>query len=87
MTIKPNKNRVIIREQEAETTTRGGIVLPEGAKERASRGTVVAIGCDVTEFQEGDTVLFNAFSGHEFKLNGDKFMAFREKDIHCSVEG
>lgn len=85
MTLRPNKNRVIIKEIKAETTTRGGIVLPEGSQERASRGTVVAVGCDVTEFSEGDVVIYSHFLGNEFTLEGDKFMSFKDEDLHCVV--
>lgn len=87
MNLRPNKNRVIVKELKAESTTKGGIILPETSQQRASQGTVVAVGCDVTEFAEGEQVIYSHFLGHEFTIDGDKYLSFKDEDLHCVVEG
>jgi chaperonin GroES len=79
-----------VRRQEAETTTSGGIVLPDSAQDKPQRGEVIAIGdghvkSDGTKIpltvKEGDRVLFSAYGGDEIKLGDDEFLLLRESDI------
>lgn len=93
--LKPLGARVVIEPQEQEEITAGGIVLPETAKEKPQKGTVLAIGpgdrddsgkripMDVTV---GDTVLFAKYSGTEIKLDGKKLLILRESDLLAIVQ-
>jgi len=95
MSLKPLGNRVVIEPIEQEDVTAGGIVLPETAKEKPQRGTVLSVGpgdrdddgkripLDVTV---GDTVLFAKYSGTEIKLDGKKLLILRESDLLAIVE-
>lgn len=88
--IKPLGNRVVVEPIEQEEITAGGIVLPETAKEKPQKGTVLAIGPGdrndkgeriVLDVAEGDTVLFAKYSGTEIKYEGKKVLILRESDI------
>ncbi len=90
MKVRPLDDRVLIEQSEAEETTKGGIVLPDTAKEKPQRGTVVAVGpgklLDDGQRAEpgvgvGDTVVYGKYSGNEIKLDGQKFVICRESDI------
>ena len=90
LSIKPLGNRVVVEPIEQEEMTAGGIVLPETAKEKPQKGTVLAAGRgdrdDDGEFipmevQVGDTVLFAKYSGTEIKYEGKKLLIMRESDI------
>jgi len=95
MSLKPLGNRVVVEPIEQEDVTAGGIVLPETAKEKPQRGTVLSVGpgdrdddgkripLDVTV---GDTVLFAKYSGTEIKLDGKKLLILRESDLLAIVE-
>lgn len=88
--IVPLGDKVVVKRQEAETTTSGGIVLPDSAQDKPQRGEVIAIGdghvkSDGTKLpltvKEGDRVLFSAYGGDEIKLGDDEFLLLRESDI------
>jgi chaperonin GroES len=88
--IRPLGEKVLIKRLEAEDTTRGGIVLPDSAKEKPRRGTILAVGDGKVlddgsraEFQvkTGDVVLFSSYGGTEIKLDGEEFMLMDESDI------
>ena len=88
--IKPLGNRVVVEPIEQEELTSGGIVLPETAKEKPQKGTVLAIGPGdrdddgkriPMDVKEGDTVLFAKYSGTEFKLDDKKVLILRESDL------
>ncbi|MEM8560266.1 MAG: co-chaperone GroES [Bacteroidota bacterium] len=87
--LKPLADRVVVKPQEAETQTAGGLYIPDTAKEKPQRGTVVAVGpgrvengnkIDMT-VQEGDTVLYGKYAGTEIALDGDDVLIMRESDI------
>jgi chaperonin GroES len=93
--LKPLGNRVVVEPIEQEEITAGGIVLPETAKEKPQRGTVLAAGPGerngkgkrvALDVAEGDTVLFAKYSGTEIKINGKKLMILRETDILAIVD-
>ena len=93
--IKPLGDRVIVKAKEAEETTKGGIILPDTAKEKPIEGTVVAIGAGkVTEegklvamnVKVGDVVLYGKYSGTEVKIDGDEYLIMRESDIYGIVK-
>jgi chaperonin GroES len=90
MTVRPLGEKVLIQRMEAETTTKGGIVLPDTAKEKPQKGTVMAVGDgrllgDGTraehQVSKGDTVLFASYAGTEIKVNGEELMLMDESDI------
>ena len=93
--IRPLGGKVLIQRLEAEETTKGGIVLPDTAKEKPQKGTVLAVGDgklldDGTraEFQvkEGDSVLFASYAGTEIKVEGEEYMLMDESDILAVLE-
>jgi chaperonin GroES len=88
--LKPLADRVIVRVIEAEEKTKGGIVLPDTAKERPQEGEVLAVGSgrrldDGTvvkpQVKVGDKVLFAKYGGTEVKLDGTEYLILREEDI------
>jgi len=88
--IRPLGEKVLIRRLEAEETTKGGIVLPDTAKEKPQKGTVLAVGDgklldDGTrakfQVKKGDQVLFASFGGTEIKYGGEEYLLMDESDI------
>ena len=82
MNIKPLADRVVVKPADAEQKSQGGIIIPDTAKEKPLRGTVVAAGKGTKdnpmELKEGDVVLYG---GTEIELEGDKFIIMRESDV------
>lgn len=94
MKIRPLDDRVVVEPIEAEETTAGGIVLPDTAKEKPQRGTVVAVGpgrlLDSGERAElsvtvGDEVIYGKFGGSDVEINGEEVKILRESDILAKV--
>ena len=94
MTLKPLGNRVVIEPIEQEDITSGGIVLPETAKEKPQKGTIISVGPGERDedgkyipmdVKEGDTVLFAKYAGTEIKVDGDKLLILKESDILAIV--
>ncbi len=87
--ITPLHDRVIVRPAAAEETTKGGIIIPDTAKEKPQRGTVIAAGPgkkdEPTSVKEGDTVLYGKYAGTEVSLEGEDFLIMRESDILAIV--
>lgn len=95
MNLRPLHDRVIIKRMEEERTSPGGIVIPDSAAEKPSRGEVVAAGNGKrTEAGEvipmdvkvGDKVLFGKYSGTEVKVEGEDMLVMREEDIMAVIE-
>jgi chaperonin GroES len=95
MNLKPLGARVVVEPIEQEEITAGGIVLPETAKEKPQRGTVVAAGPGdrdengkriAMDVKAGDVVLFAKYSGTEIKVDGKKLLILRESDLLAIVE-
>jgi chaperonin GroES len=93
--LKPLGNRVVVEPIEQEEITAGGIVLPETAKEKPQRGTVVAVGPGerdedgkriAMDVAVGDVILFAKYSGTEFKMDGKKLLILRESDLLAIVQ-
>lgn len=93
--IKPLGDRVIVKAKEAEETTKGGIILPDTAKEKPIEGTIVAVGAGkVTEegkllamsVKVGDVVLYGKYSGTEIKIDGEEYLIMRESDVYGIVK-
>ena len=85
LNIKPLADRVLVEPAAAETTTASGIIIPDTAKEKPQKGTVVAIGTGKKDepltVKVGDTVLYGKYSGTELKFEGKDFLMMRESDI------
>ena len=90
ISINPLGNRLVVQPIEEEEITAGGIVLPETAKEKPQKGTVLAVGPGdrnekgermPLEVEKGDKVLFAKYSGTEIKYEGKKLLILRESDI------
>ena len=94
--IRPLHDRIVVRRQEEETKTAGGIVIPDTAKEKPIEGTVAAVGrgkildngtVREPDVKVGDKVLFGKYAGTEVELNGEKLVVMREEDIMGIIEG
>ena len=90
MKLRPLHDRVILRRVDEETTSPGGIVIPDTAAEKPSRGEVIAVGNgkvlengDVRplSLKKGDMVLFGKYSGTEVKVEGEEILVMREDDV------
>ncbi len=96
MKIRPLQDRVIVRRLEEEEKTKGGIIIPDTAKEKPQEGKVIAVGKGkVTEegkvipldVKAGDKILFGKYSGTEIKIEGEEHLIMREEDILGIIEG
>tara|TARA_B100001093_G_scaffold520451_1_gene616097 strand:- start:26074 stop:26352 length:279 start_codon:yes stop_codon:yes gene_type:complete len=89
VTIKPLADRVLVEPMEAETTTASGIIIPDTAKEKPQKGTVVAVGPGTKDesmtVSIGDQVLYGKYAGTELKLDGNDYLIMRESDILAIV--
>ncbi len=89
MNIKPLADRVLVEPAAAEEKTAGGIYIPDTAKEKPQRGTVVAVGPgkkdEPTTVKEGDVVLYGKYSGTELQVEGKDLLIMRESDILAIV--
>jgi len=90
MNIRPLQDRVIVRRMEEETTSPGGIVIPDSAAEKPSRGEVVDVGNGLVldngeirplDLKVGDKVLFGKYSGTEVKVDGEDLLVMKEDDV------
>jgi chaperonin GroES len=91
MNIKPLGERVLLKPVEAETRTKGGIYIPDSAKEEKKEGVVVAAGSykDGKELplKKGDKVIYGGYSSDEFEMGGDKYVFVELKDVLGKLEG
>lgn len=85
MNIKPLADRVLIEPTAAEETTLGGIIIPDSAKEKPLRGTVLAVGQGTKDdpmiLKDGDKVLYGKYAGTEIELEGTKYLMMRKSDV------
>ena len=90
MKIKPLGDRILVKRVEEEDKTKGGLIIPDAAKEKPQEGVVIAVGKGKTaddgkvipmELKEGDKILFGKYSGTEVKLDGEEHLIMREDDI------
>ena len=85
MKIRPLQDRILVKRVDEEETTSGGIIIPDSAKEKPQKGTVVAVGPgkkdEPTTVSVGDTVLYGKYSGTELQHEGTDYMIMRESDI------
>jgi len=95
MSIRPLHDRVLVRRMEDETVSAGGILIPDNAKEKPSRGEILAVGngkhldngdVRALEVKVGDKILFGKYSGNEVKVDGEELLVMREDDIVGIIE-
>lgn len=95
MNIRPLNDRLIVRRSQEEERTKGGIIIPDSAKEKPIQGDVVAVGKGrrledgkviPMDVKTGDKVLFGKYAGTEIKIDGDEYLMMREEDVLGIVE-
>src|ERR1700723_2104453 len=96
MKFRPLHDRVVIRRMEGDEKTKGGIIIPDTAKEKPQEGEVVAVGPGArdesgklvaVELKVGDRILFGKWSGTEIKLDGEDLLIMKESDVMGVLEG
>jgi chaperonin GroES len=96
MKIRPLGDRLLVKRVKEEEKTKGGIIIPDTAKEKPQEGKVVAVGKGkmteagklvAPEVKAGDTILFGKYSGSEVTLDGEEHLIMREDDVMGVVEG
>ena len=95
MNIKPLGDRVLIKREEAEEITAGGIIIPDTAKDKPSKGLVISVGEGARNekgelikmtLKVGDRVYFTKWGGSEVKLNGEELLIMKESDVLAIIE-
>jgi len=95
MKVKPLQDRLIVKRIEEEEKTKGGIIIPDAAKEKPQEGKVIAVGDGKTlesgqkaplSVKAGDKVLFGKYSGTEIKIDGEEHLILREDDVLAIIE-
>lgn len=95
MKVKPLQDRILVKRVEEETKTKGGIIIPDSAKEKPQEGIVVAVGPGKTTdagalvapgVKAKDRILFGKYSGTEIKVDGEEHLILREDDILAIIE-
>jgi chaperonin GroES len=90
MKLRPLQDRILVKRVEEEEKTKGGIIIPDTAKEKPAEGKVVAVGKGkldesgkriALEIKKGDRILFGKYSGTEVKIEGDEYLIMREEDV------
>ncbi|MGA9479323.1 MAG: co-chaperone GroES [Desulfobacterales bacterium] len=90
MKLRPLQDRILVQREEEETKTKGGIIIPDTAKENPVEGIVVAVGNGkvgedgkrtALEVKKGDRILFGKYSGTEVKIEGEEYLIMREDDV------
>ena len=95
MNITPLHDRVLVRRLEEKETAKGGIIIPDTAKEKPQEGEVVAIGSGKVEkghrvpldVKPGDRILFGKYTGNDIKIDGQEYLILREEEILAKVGG
>ncbi len=95
MNLKPLQDRILVKRMEEETTTKGGIIIPDTAKEKPAEGKVVSVGNGKIgddgkriplEVKKGDRILFGKYSGNEVKIDGEEYLIMPESDVLGIIE-
>jgi len=90
MKIRPLHDRILVKRIDEEETVRGGIIIPDSAKEKPQQADVIAVGNgrvlkdgsrQALDVKEGDRILFGKYSGAEVKLDGQEYLILREEDV------
>lgn len=95
MKLKPLHDRILVQRLEEATTTKGGIIIPDSAKEKPAEGKVIAVGNGKLgddgkliplEVKKGDRILFGKYGGTEVKIDGDEYLIMREDEVLGVIE-
>ena len=95
MKLKPLQDRILVQRVEEKATTKGGIIIPDTAKEKPAEGKIIAVGAGkvgedgkriALDVKKGDRVLFSKYAGTEVQIEGDEYLIMREDDILGIVE-
>ena len=95
MNLKPLGDRIVVKVLEREETTKGGLYLPDTAKEKPTEGEVIATGSGKVldngqklpiEVKVGDRIIFSKYAGTEVKLDGEDYVIFSERDVLAIIE-
>ena len=95
MKLRPLQDRILVQRIEEESTTKGGIIIPDTAKEKPAEGKVKAVGNGkvaddgkrvALEIKVGDRILFGKYSGTEVKIDGEEYLIMREDDVLGVIE-
>ncbi len=95
MKVKPLQDRLVVKRLEEEEKTKGGIIIPDAAKEKPQEGRVIAVGSGkmmdngqraTPEVKPGDKILFGKYSGTEIKIDGEEHLILREDDVLAIIE-
>jgi len=95
MKLRPLQDRILVQRVEEETKTKGGIIIPDTAKEKPAEGKVAAVGNGklgedgkriALEIKKGDRILFGKYSGTEVKIEGQEYLIMREEDVLGVIE-
>jgi len=96
MKVRPLNDRIIVKRLEEEEKTKGGIIIPDSAKEKPVEGKVIAVGDGriskdgkkiPMEIKKGDRVLFAKYGGTEIKMDGEEYLMMKEDDVLAVIEG
>ena len=92
----PLHDRILVRRVEEAETTRGGIIIPDSAKDKSQEGEVISVGkgkiseegkVRPLDVKEGDRILFGKYAGTEIKIDGEEFLIMREEEVLGILEG
>ena len=95
MKLRPLQDRILVQRLEEEETTKGGIIIPDTAKEKPAEGKIVSVGKGkldengkriAPEVKKGDRILFGKYSGTEVKVEGKEYLIMREEDVLGIIE-
>ena len=95
MKVRPLQDRILVKRVEEESKTKGGIIIPDSAKEKPAEGKVVSVGngkvCDdgkrvPLDIKENDRILFGKYAGTEVKIDGEEYLIMREEDVLGVIE-
>ncbi len=95
MNLKPLADRIVVKVVTSEEKTKGGLYLPDTAKEKPQEGEVVAVGSGKVlengqklplELKIGDRIIFSKYAGTEIKIDGDEYVIFSERDVLAVIE-
>jgi chaperonin GroES len=96
MNLRPLHDRILVERVEEKEQKKGGIIIPDSAKEKPQQGTVIAVGAGkadkdgkriALDVKQGDTILFGKYSGQEVKVDGEDYLIMREDEVLAVVEG
>jgi chaperonin GroES len=95
MKLRPLNDRILVKRVKEEEKTKGGIIIPDTAKEKPAEGKVIAVGSGQigpdgkripTEVKKDDRILFGKYGGQEVKVEGEEYLIMREDDVLCVIE-